>query len=174
MITNPAARTRALYLWETQDLVNRKGVFQIRKMWRTPQDLQLYCNIMWRFLTNRIDNIPRVEFSDAKDLPACYGWTYIRLTPGYRTNLVMVHELTHAMRYGTPGNPHSRGFVDAYIRNLSAWFEWSEGELTMQAQFRNLLPSTAKARKLRFSKAVVNVRDDYENVTYADTLNYQP
>lgn len=135
MIKNPAIRTRALYAWEQQDLSLRHGVYQIRSL----VQMRNYLNHMWAAFTKGRRAKPSLEYWKKDIQPFSEGYARIVMTDGNRSNLMLVHEVTHALGFGSPVNPHSVGFVHAYIRHLALWFDWEPGELHMQAKFRKLL-----------------------------------
>lgn len=137
IILSATARTRALYLWEDQDLDIRPGVYPYRSLVGMREDLSR----MWRLLhiTRGKRRIPLIEFIRRQDAAYCDGLTRIVLTSKYCTNMVLLHEVVHALGYGSVVQPHSRSFVTRYIECLSQWFTWEYGELLMQAKFRKLL-----------------------------------
>ena len=137
MITHPGSRTRALYLWESDDLKRRRGVRQLRCI----EDYALALRFMWRYRKgdNWVSCVPRIDIRDLKGDPRCYGRTEIVLTRQDHLNITLLHELTHALGYGSPDNPHSRGFVLKYIAALRWWFGWDADELKILAHQQGLI-----------------------------------
>lgn len=131
MITHPGARTRALYIWENDDLdrrlparmrfVNRRNISRIVRKFK------------YRVAP------PSVRITQSKGHPYCLGWKEIMLTMQNRRKNTLVHELTHARGFGSLDNPHSVGFVRAYIDALARAFGWDADELQLQAHMRGLL-----------------------------------
>ena len=130
MIVHPGSRTRALYLWESDDLRRRQGVRQID----TYEAYSLPARFMlWNGGVRGVHKIPHVRIRNLKGDPACYGRTLIVLTYKDHLNITLVHELVHALGYGSDRNPHSRGFILRYIDALVWCFNWDADELRLQA-----------------------------------------
>lgn len=136
-ITHPGARTRALYGWEECDLKHRSGV---RAVWFP----SLIVRSFWyRFRVTRLLNgsppaPPRIEWKDG-GAPECIGRSLIRLPHDERLNITLIHELVHALGFGSYPNPHNRAFVKQYIKALNWWFRWEIEELELQAHSWRLI-----------------------------------
>lgn len=78
---------------------------------------------------------PSVDIADGAEWSTCQGYSHIVLATAKRTrhNLphdnieVLLHELTHAMGYGT----HGPGFVRKYLQLLVEYGRCDEGELRL-------------------------------------------
>jgi hypothetical protein len=135
VITHPGSRTRALYLWESDDLKRRPGVRQLRLC----EDIILALRFSFHFPIARREGMPSISSRDLKGDPRCYGRSEIILTRQDHLNITLLHELTHALGYGSPDNPHSRGFMLQYIDALSWWFSWDADELKILAHQQGLI-----------------------------------
>ena len=54
-------------------------------------------------------------------LPYSWGRSDIYLDRRHSHLVVLIHELTHTMGYGSGDNPHNRAFVQKYITLLAKW-----------------------------------------------------
>lgn len=139
MTTHPGSRTRALYLWESEDLKRRCGVRQLGL-------------IEARWIANRFSlrygrrerwatwwQSPHIEVRDVKADPCAYGRSLVVLTRQDSLNVTLLHELVHIRGFGSHANPHSCGFVLKYCDVLSWWFGWDQEELLLLAHQQGLI-----------------------------------
>lgn len=126
MITHAGARTRALYMWEETDLELRKGVKTIKTI---TQAVYMINSLepSWRGI---------IEITGIHNF--CKGRKHIRIASN-EVDLMVVHELTHAIGYGSPSNPHNRAFAMNYIKMMVKWYKWDKDELMLQAMWRGLV-----------------------------------
>lgn len=138
VLTSPVARTRALYKWKADDLEHRDGAW--KRVWTEMRGQEIIHKI-WRrkWGRGRIPPAPTLELRPIKGRAYCEGWTRIVLTLDDTTELVLLHELAHAMRGGSERNPHTPRFVRCYIALIVYWFGWNAEELTFQAMCRGLI-----------------------------------
>jgi hypothetical protein len=142
MITHSGARTRAFYQWELGDLKSRAGVCQLpltATFWVTARFYMRFSKwAISRFelavlIASGRRKLPRVEIRPIKGDPYCLGRSLIVLTRKDHLNITLLHELVHALGYGSRSNPHNRAFVLKYIEVLAWWFGWDADELKLQA-----------------------------------------
>mgnify|MGYP001604260186 FL=1 len=138
ILVNPIARTRALYKWEADDLDHRDEAW--RNVWTVIRGQEIIRDI-WKHKWGRscIPPAPTLELRPIKGHAYCQGRTRIVLTLDDATELVLLHELAHAMRGGSIRNPHSVWFVRCYIKLMWFWFGWHQEELEFQAMTRGLI-----------------------------------
>lgn len=130
MITHPGARTRALYMWEANDLIKRDSF----------PGLKFYNNyIVYAFPRNFLMKVPSLEIRKMSGQSYCQGRSKIVLAHHDCSVVTLLHELTHARGFGSIRNPHSRGFVLAYIEMLNWGLGWDVDELRLQAYSFNLI-----------------------------------
>lgn len=129
----PLMRTRRLYAWESYDLHHRKGVCDIGL-----ELANIIVRLAWLHFKMQQPQ-PRIIMKRTKEQPYCIGWSEIALTSANHTDLVLLHELAHAMRYGTEGNPHTAGFVRQYIELMAWYYQWNKEELLCQTHQLKLL-----------------------------------
>lgn len=138
ILTNPIARTRALYRWEADDLGHRDSPYP---KFCAPTEGREIIRRIWqhKWGRNHIPPMPVLEFRPIKRHAYCQGWSRIVLTHDDSTQLVLLHELAHAMRGGSVRNPHTVWFVRRYIALMHFWFNWDREELEFQAMCRGLI-----------------------------------
>src|SRR5574340_1718774 len=131
MITNPVQRTRRLYGWERNDLSHRLST-----------KIPIPIHYQWVLTLARIDfdmgYIPTLEIKDMKGVSYCQGH-HIVMSTSDLSFLTFLHELTHARGFGSPQNPHSRGFVLGYIDMMVWGLGWDSDELKLQAHSLGLI-----------------------------------
>ena len=134
MIRDPIQRTRALYAWERADLTKRAGVR------RVPDAAEAAALVSgwWRAEGPARERAPVVRYRRAES-SYCLGRALIVLVPGDREIVTLAHEFEHARGYGSPGNPHSPGFVRAYLERVALACGWNPLDLFMGARERGLL-----------------------------------
>lgn len=74
-----------------------------------------------------------VRIRPLKGDPYCLGRSLIVLTRDDHLNITLIHELVHALGFGSDRNPHGRAFVLKYCDALAWWFGWDQEELQLQA-----------------------------------------
>lgn len=136
MIAYGPARSKALYAFECDDLAKRRGVVRI-----TRGNLRAYLPNFWGALreTSPLPKAPAVTLGAPLPYAYCCGCSEIVLPPEFCNTLYLAHELTHAARFGSAGNPHSPGFVRRYLALLAVVHGWETGELELSAISRGLL-----------------------------------
>lgn len=136
MITHPGARTRALYKWESEDLLNRTGAGSKINIW-TAQTVR---DFLWfKFANKRQMPSIRIAYWPNNEMSFCQGYSQITLYPDGHNLVVLTHEVVHALGYGSRGNVHSRGFILAYMKSLHIVLGWDHNELRTEAHRRGLL-----------------------------------
>ena len=146
ILTDPTARTRALYAWERDDLDNRPGNCYLVFDERSPQSASKFAGRYWASAPawnhrRTWAKCPRVEIRKVSDGRSYYwsnGGGHIVLAPPEARAVVLIHELTHARGYWQ-SNCHSVGFVRAYVCALAALLKWDRTELEAQAMMRRLI-----------------------------------
>lgn len=126
MITNPVARTRALYKWE-DDLVStvlpKPGLLVENHGWFwSDVDSNESAMAMWFRLgmwhNPPKESCPRVHLRHGLKRSYCYGRADIYLAFTEANQIILLHELIHAKGYGSEQNPHNKAFVVRYAWTL--------------------------------------------------------
>lgn len=150
VIKHSGARTRALYKWENEVLLQTPPGFN------TCDEVHLNCLAEAIWASEGWDlarPAPRIHLLDGKKEQ--YSWSmgkkHVYLIPpipaakslgirlGGNNPVVLIHELTHARGFGDYGPMHSVGFVKLYLRLLSKYLGWDLSELVKDAKERGLL-----------------------------------
>lgn len=134
MIVHPGARTRALYVWEGEDLDHTFSRWSLG-------ELCSLARLIWKKEKwDRYQRMPGIHYVEQKGLPYCFGRSDIFITgEEWLMPTVIVHELTHAKGFGSYDNPHSVGFVKANIHLLSRYLDFDHKVLVEKARLKNLL-----------------------------------
>lgn len=137
VITHPGARTRALYAWE-RELYEHVDCYDFV----CKDEAQAYLNVVWHN-EFRTKPQPRLDFRPTTLGRPCANNEEITLLHMGRSNLHMLHEICHSAGYGSHVNPHSVGFVNAYIILLYHWMPrtkfWHRTHLQVQARNKRLI-----------------------------------
>jgi hypothetical protein len=139
MIKERGARTRALYKWEDEDLVLRRGNVSLH-----PGEAQWFANEVWiKEGWNTRHSCPDVIVKDRKGRAYCEGRALIvlfSLPKGEDSKVVLIHELVHARGYGDGKQMHPVSFVKKYLELLHRYMGWNYQALALEAIRRGLLP----------------------------------
>lgn len=133
MITHAGSRTRAIYRWHDEDLRLREGV------WRSSRaNLYMIRDLLWsRFESYR--PLPSMSLNSRTKESYCIGYSQIVIAEKEADSVIVTHEVVHALGYGSPTNPHSRGYALAFIKALAAVHGWDKDELKIEANRRGLI-----------------------------------
>lgn len=137
MIIKPRRRDQILYEWEHEDLLRRPGTSRF-----TLDDARGMVNEIWAAEEwhDKYWRCPDVAILDRKpDEASCVGCSLLLFGRKRCDPVTVLHEVTHARRFGTQTNQHTRGFVEQYIQLLHRYMGWSLTELEFQAIARGLI-----------------------------------
>jgi hypothetical protein len=140
VIKDPIQRTRVLYAWEHEMMTQWPGVRRL-----TLKQANDLLDRIWSSYYPRVRRRrPALVFNGTTGHP--YYTTGLITLPEHRQdNVTMIHEATHALGWGTTLNPHSEGFIRAYIETLTLFMPgletgpWEKGYLRTCAEMRLLL-----------------------------------
>lgn len=149
MIADPIQRTRALYAWEREELHAKELPARVREAWDRYPLPEEKCDrftewawgnkFAWRYRrTWQRSPVIRVqETTDGKCY--CVGCSLIVMDPRECVPVSLLHELTHARMVGNYRNPHSEGFMRAYLHAACTLFKWNADDMEAGAMMRGLL-----------------------------------
>lgn len=118
-------------MWEANDLVKRNPTIGLE--YYKSQEFSDAFSICFHM------RIPSLELRNMRGQSYCQGRSKIVLAYHDCSVVTLLHELTHARGFGSIRNPHSRGFVLAYIEMLNWGLGWDADELHLQAYSLNLI-----------------------------------
>ncbi len=138
---NKRKHIRARRAVETRRLYRFEAVFlhpQFKPHINRPRSLQYLRRLarrVWDKHGRKGIGVPRIRVMDGLEWSYCVGYSDIVLATATRTRHhhphdtieVLLHELTHAMGYGT----HGKGFVRKYVALLVEYGGCDEGELQL-------------------------------------------
>jgi len=125
-----AVDTRRIYLFEA---VFTRHLPSYVWMERSIQFLRTTAMVVWMKHGRRGLNVPTIEFHrgltrDGELYSYSDGFRYIALAPTQRNVMILLHELTHAMGYGSP---HGDSFAHKYAELLVEYGGCDEGLLVL-------------------------------------------
>lgn len=129
IINHPGARTRALYMWEAEQL-------EPATMKVTRGRAKMVTDHFW---ADKKSKRPTVKVRRFKGLSYTEGRAEIHLNERNATETTLIHELVHACGYGSEQNPHSVGFVKHYLKMLTKYCFLSNEFLIREAKRRRLI-----------------------------------
>ena len=128
--------TRRLYLFE--QVFTRDLPIEARAD-KSIQFLRELAARVWRTHGRKNLDVPKVQCGSETShgglwFSYCDGYGLIVLSRVQRTVAVLLHELAHAMGYGT----HGKGFVRKYVQLLVEYGKCDEGELAVALSVCNI------------------------------------
>lgn len=134
LIHHPAARTRTLYRWETEELMLGRHNPRF-----TLAECRKFASDFWWRNGRRSEKCPTVDISLVGDLSFAEGRASIVLNFHECGPVVLTHELVHAKGYGQGRLIHPVSFVRVYIDALARFVGLNRSMLIDSAMMRGLL-----------------------------------
>lgn len=134
IIKHPAARTTALYRWETDELF--LGPLNPRF---TLAECASFAKDFWRWNGRKREKCPGISFTLEGEYSYAIGRADILLHAQESGPVILVHELVHCKGFGSVRNVHPVSFVKEYIAMLARHVGYSKACLTDSAMMRGLV-----------------------------------
>lgn len=136
MIEYPPARTRALYIWEREDIEPRSQLRPLTLLGSEAFVRRVWSDQGWLFR----HSCPQIVLLHPNRKHSfCWGRSHLFMRPQDLHPSVLLHELVHARGYGDGRDSHSVGFVKEIVRLWSEYLGWSRRRLYGEAVRRGLL-----------------------------------